>query len=502
MDFLKLQNGSDIRGVALEKNGVTPNLTDDAAKSIGAAFARWLADKLNKEAGALRVAIGRDSRVTGEKLACSLGAGLACAGAEAIDMALATTPAMFMSTVMKGFEFDGAVMVTASHLPMERNGFKFFTASGGLDKKDITKILTLASELKAPGGISELKRGDIMSAYSKRLVSLIRADAGMGDTPLNGLRVIVDAGNGAGGFFASEVLSPLGADTTGSLYLEPDGAFPNHAPNPEDETAMQSITAAVKRAKADLGIIFDTDVDRAGAVLSDGKELNRNRLIAMIAAIELRDHPHTAIVTDSITSTGLNEFITAKGGVHHRFKRGYRNVINESVRLNEDGVDSQIAMETSGHGALKENFFLDDGAYLMVKLLVELASSASRGEALGDMIRELREPFESREFRMTLKCEDFAAYGKAVLESVASAVETANDMQRADPDFEGVRASLDKDGGDGWFLLRMSLHDPLMPLNIESDSPGGAKKIAKRLVRLLASFDMLDTDELVKFAKE
>ncbi len=502
MDLLKLQNGSDIRGVALEKNGVSPNLTDDTAQSIGAAFAAWLFEKLNKSANTLKVAIGRDSRVTGEKLTRSLGAGLAIAGVEAVDMGLATTPAMFMSTVMEGFEFDGAVMVTASHLPMERNGFKFFTADGGLDKKDITKILTLAERLDSHSGVSELKKGDIMSAYSQRLVSLIRAGANMGDTPLKGLRVVVDAGNGAGGFFAGEVLEPLGADTAGSLYLEPDGTFPNHAPNPEDETAMQSITAAVKNAKADLGIIFDTDVDRAGAVLSDGKELNRNRLIAMIAAIELRDHPHTAIVTDSITSTGLNEFITAKGGVHHRFKRGYKNVINESVRLNKEGTDSQMAMETSGHGALKENYFLDDGAYLMVKLLIELARSASRGEALGDMIKELREPFESHEFRMTLKCEDFAAYGKTVLQSVITAVETANDMQRADPDYEGVRASLDKDGGDGWFLLRMSLHDPLMPLNIESDSPGGAKKIAKRLVRLLASFDMLDTAELVKFAKE
>lgn len=500
MDFLKLQNGSDIRGVALETDGKPVNLTSEAAGKIGAAFARWLAGALNKEAGSLRIAIGRDSRVTGEKLMADISAGLIAAGGAAVNMGLATTPAMFMSTVMDGFMFDGAIMITASHLPMERNGFKFFTAKGGLDKKDITKILTLAAELDAPRGLLKLEKGDIMSAYSKRLVSLIRAGADMGDMPLKGLKVIVDAGNGAGGFFARDVLEPLGADTKGSLYLEPDGTFPNHAPNPEDERAMQSICAAVKSAQADLGIIFDTDVDRAGAVLCDGKELNRNRLIAMIAAIELRDHPHTAIVTDSITSTGLNEFITAKGGVHHRFKRGYKNVINESMRLNAQGVDSQVAMETSGHGALKENYFLDDGAYLMVKLLIELARCASRGEALGDMINELREPAESREFRMTLKCEDFAAYGSAVLDNVVSAVETANDMQRAEPDFEGVRASLQD--ADGWFLIRMSLHDPLMPLNIESDKKGGVKKIAKRLVRLLAGFDMLDTRELVKFAEE
>ena len=118
---------------------------------------------------------------------------------------------------------------------------------------------------------------------------------------------------------------------------------------------MAAITEAVVENGADLGIIFDTDVDRAGAVLSDGSALNRNRLIAMMTAILLKEHPGTTIVTDSITSTGLADFITAHGGVHHRFKRGYRNVINESIRLNAAGQDSQLAMETSGHGALKEN---------------------------------------------------------------------------------------------------------------------------------------------------
>ena len=137
--------------------------------------------------------------------------------------------------------------------------------------------------------------------------------------PLEGLRIVVDAGNGAGGFFTRKVLEPLGADTTGSRYLSPDGRFPNHAPNPESPEAMVSIRDAVLENRADFGIIFDTDVDRAGAVLSSGEELNRNRLIAMIAAILLREHPGTTIVTDSITSTGLAAFIRERGGVHRRF---------------------------------------------------------------------------------------------------------------------------------------------------------------------------------------
>lgn len=114
---------------------------------------------------------------------------------------------------------------------------------------------------------------------------------GDGSQPLKGFHIVVDAGNGAGGFYAGEVLEPLGADISGSQFLDPDGRFPHHIPNPENEEAMASVSAAVVRAKADLGVIFDTDVDRAGCVDAEGREINRNRLVALAAAIALEDHP-------------------------------------------------------------------------------------------------------------------------------------------------------------------------------------------------------------------
>ena len=139
---------------------------------------------------------------------------------------------------------------------------------------------------------------------------------------------MVDAGNGAGGFYVDRVLKPLGADTTGSQFLDPDGTFPNHVPNPENKEAMEAICQAVIAHQADLGIIFDTDVDRAAAVDHQGNELNRNRMIALISAIVLQEHPGSTIVTDSITSDGLTQFIEQQlGGKHHRFRRGYKNVI-------------------------------------------------------------------------------------------------------------------------------------------------------------------------------
>ena len=397
--------------------------------------------------------------------------------------------------------FDGSVMITASHLPFNRNGFKFFTEKGGLESADIKEIIAYAEGSDTTGlAPAALISGEFMDTYAKILADKIRSATGE-DKPLAGFRIVVDAGNGAGGFYVDKVLKPLGANTDGSRFLDPDGSFPNHIPNPENKEAMESITEAVNETKADLGIIFDTDVDRAGAVLSDGSELNRNRIIAMLSAILLREHPGTTIVTDSITSTGLAKFIEEKGGFHHRFKRGYRNVINESIRLNNQGQDSQLAIETSGHGALKENYFLDDGAYLVTKLLIELARGKKEGYTLESLISTLDEPAESIEFRMNILLEDFKPYGQKVIDDLTAYAKNQPGWSLAPSNFEGVRVNLDNEHGNGWCLLRLSLHDPLLPLNIESNRIGGAKKIACELSKFLAAYGDLATTALLDFAK-
>ena len=483
MELLKLQNGSDIRGVAMSGvAGEDVNLNTEAVERIAGGFVRWLRAR-RPEGEALRIAVGRDSRLSGPAIVKTLCAALQKAGAEVTDLGLATTPAMFMSTVLPRRPFTAAVMITASHLPWNRNGMKFFTAKGGAESADIREILTLAAEAfpeaAVPGGLKKSRFMDTYAAFLRKKI----IDAAGRERPLEGLRIVVDAGNGAGGFFTRKVLEPLGADTTGSRYLDPDGRFPNHVPNPELKEAMASIRDAVLENHADFGIIFDTDADRAGAVLRSGEELNRNRLIAMISAILLREHPGTTIVTDSITSTGLAAFIREKGGVHHRFRRGYRNVINEAIRLNAEGRDCRLAMETSGHAALKENWFLDDGAYLVVRLFMELAC----GRDLETLIADLQEPAESREFRLKISDPDFKACGQSVLDGLLRFARAQQGWTEAPDNFEGVRFSLDDAHGNGWFLLRLSLHDPLLPLNIESDSPGGVRVIAEQLIPFLKS---------------
>ncbi|XP_058770022.1 uncharacterized protein LOC131643737 isoform X2 [Vicia villosa] len=524
-DFLKLQNGSDIRGVALDGvEGEGVNLTEPVAEAIGAAFAAWLLEKKKADASQhLRVSIGHDSRISAKSLQNAISRGLAGAGLGVVQYGLASTPAMFNSTLTKDEAFlcpvDGSIMITASHLPFNRNGFKFFTNAGGLGKTDIKDILERAEKLynqftaesltnsEKKASLS-IKTVDYMSVYTSDLVKAVRKAAGNIEKPLEGFHIVVDAGNGAGGFFAAKVLEPLGAITSGSQFLEPDGLFPNHIPNPEDKAAMKAITQAVLDNKADLGIIFDTDVDRSAAVDSTGREFNRNRLIALMAAIVLEEHPGTTIVTDSVTSDGLTTFIEKKlGGRHHRFKRGYKNVIDEAIRLNSIGEESHLAIETSGHGALKENNWLDDGAYLMVKILNKLASARASGvgggsKVLTGLIEGLQEPGFAAELRLKinqnhpdLKGGSFREYGETVLKHLESSIASDPNLEKAPVNYEGIRVS----GYGGWFLLRLSLHDPVLPLNIEARNNEDAVKLGLVVLAAVKEFAGLDTSALNKF---
>lgn len=507
MSYSSLQNGSDIRGIAMEnETGAVVDLTPKAAEDLARAFARWLSAK--NDNNKVRISLGRDSRLTGEVLLKSAANGVISEGFEVADFGIASTPAMFMSTVIspdgeKGRTFDGSIMITASHLPYYRNGLKFFTKEGGLEKDDIKELTALADKIAGEGRTSsdeDIEHISFMDTYASYLKTKIIDGVSKGPRPLEGLKIIVDAGNGAGGFYATKVLEPLGADITGSQFLTPDGRFPNHIPNPENKEAAASIKEATLSAKADLGIIFDTDVDRAGAVLPSGKTLTRNDLIALLSVIALSEHPGTTIVTDSVTSDGLHDFILAHGGKHKRFKRGYRNVIDESIRLNNEGIDSQLAIETSGHGAFKENYFLDDGAYLMVKLLIEMG----KGRKLEDMIRDLKEPFESDEIRFfvyeeKIKGGDLQSNGDRILKMLKEAADKVEGWSLPEVNYEGVRVNTDKEHGDGWLLLRKSLHEPVMPLNIESNSKGGNLLMARELRKLLESEDTLDKAPLDNF---
>ena len=487
MSLMKLKSGTDIRGTAVGDN---TELTDDAIKRIACAFITYLCEKTGLARNEITLAVGHDSRISAERIKNALLCVFSAQGIKVFDCGLSSTPAMFMTTVVLGV--TASVQITASHHPYDKNGLKFFTRSGGFEGEDIRRVLEIADTLTQVKTAEPLaEKTDFMSQYSEILKKKIVEDINDGEQPLEGFHIAVDAGNGAGGFF-EKLLRQLGADTRGSQFLEPDGTFPNHIPNPEDKTAMGFISDAVIKSGAQLGIIFDTDVDRAACVAADGKEINRNSLIALASVIALENAKGGTVVTDSVTSSGLREFINGHlGGVHYRYKRGYKNVINKALELNAQGIDCPLAIETSGHAALRENYFLDDGAYLMVKIIILLARLRKEGKSLDSLLAPLKMPYAEKEVRYIIEEEDFRAYGEGIIGDFEEYCRQFPLIIPADDNREGFRVNFNKWCGDGWLLVRLSVHDPVIPVNMESDSEGGIERIEMFWNGFIKKYDKL-----------
>ncbi|KAJ7556325.1 hypothetical protein O6H91_05G078400 [Diphasiastrum complanatum] len=557
----RLQNGSDIRGIAMEGEGREVNLTPSVAFFLGEAFGIWLADYLGVSSSLLRVSLGRDPRLTGPALLAATAAGLRSIGCAVFDMSLATTPACFMSTVLSGFSYDASIMLTASHLPATRNGFKFFTKDGGLKVEDIESICNIAAMryIKRPDrgaaaaaiassfSPSPATPVSFMPVYAAHLREIIKKGINHPtnfDQPLSGFKVVVNAGNGSGGFFAWDVLEKLGADVNGSVNLGADGAFPNHTPNPEDKEAMSVTSRAVREAKADLGVVFDTDVDRSGVVDSSGQRINGDRFIALLASIVLSDHPGSTIVTDARTSNGLTTFIENRGGKHCLFRVGYRNVIDRGVQLNQLGMETHLMIETTGHGAMKENYFLDDGAYLAVKVIIQMALMRLHGSfhGIGGLIQDLVAPKENTEIRIKIlsRLENVKHRGGQVVEAFRRFLvdgsiprwdlakcgdcwvsdgcladfgdglgpEWSRSPEYRPPskiDAHMYRAQVldDSENVLGWVHLRQSIHNPELVVNIQSNKTGGCHTIVNILLNRFflhnGHADELDLSNIQKF---
>ncbi len=491
-NLLYLKSGTDIRGTAYSEKGENIDLTDERIHRIIAALVNFLKKKCNKTE--LSVFVGYDSRVSSERIFKAATDALLSLNVNVLGSGLSSTTSMFMSVV--NFKADAAIEITASHLPMEMNGLKFFTEDGGFSGSDIEEILRYAQENPYTDKLVEAQILQLpnMEKYSEGLREMIKKGVNAEDyeMPLKNLKIVVDAGNGVGAFYAYDVLERLGANIEGSRFLEPNGFFPNHIPNPENKVAMKAISQATVCANADLGVIFDTDCDRAACVDKSGEEINRNKLVALAAYIALKGNEGGTIVTDSVTSDGLNAFIENDlGGVHHRFKRGYKNVIDEAKRLSREGKNAPLAIETSGHAAFRENYFLDDGAYLITKIIIELAKLKEEGKSLNYIIGSLKTPAEEKEMRLKINLEDFKAYGNSVIADFKTLCENTEYISLAPSNYEGIRVNFSEETGDGWTLLRMSLHEPLLVVNFESNSKGGAEKKTEFFNKFISQYDKI-----------
>jgi len=483
-EWPNLIHGGEICGPAGDGGAVTPEL----AECLGYAFAMWLAERKGVASDKLILSAGRDQRPAGEALKQALIRGMTAADCDVYDAGCATTAAMYLTIASGEAHADGAVMVTAGAQPESWNGFKLMTRDGGLRPEEQRQILERARRTCVPQRlVYEL---DALAIYRQRLTDMVRRrlDDDV-QCPLVGLFLVVfDSGAGA---FLADALEELGADVV--RLPAPGGAF-----HPDDRESVQALCRAVAAHEADLGLALDADGARAVLADQDGAPLTGNRLIALMAAILLEEHPGATLVTDSVTSSGVARFITEWGGVHYRYKRGHLNVIQEAMRLNEEDIDCPLAIETSGHAALRENHFLDDGAYLAAVVLCKALQLKRDGQTLSGLIGELAEPVESLEIRMRILAGDYRAAAQSAIESVLSHTLENPEWRLATDNREGVRINFDLDGemGNAWLLLRLSVNDKVMPLNVESDVPGGARRILEGLYELLKDDDELDLEPL------
>ena len=503
MKLMHLKSGTDVRGVAVATEKYPEiQLTDDVVKYISASFIKFLSKKTGKGYSDLTVSVGHDSRISADRIREAVISVVKGMGVSILNCSYCSTPAMFMTTVTRNC--DGAIQITASHHPFDRNGLKFFTRDGGLSGDELKSILADAENeicevAEKTGTVTDI---DYISEYAQILRNMIKkgVDAEDYEKPLAGFKIAVDAGNGVGGFYATKVLEPLGADVSASQFLEPDGMFPNHIPNPENKVAMEFIRKATVENQCDLGVIFDTDVDRASCVDEKGEEINRNAIVALASVIALEGNEGGSIVTDSVTSDGLREFIEEKlGGKHIRFKRGYKNVIDEAIRRTNLGENSPLAIETSGHAAFKENYYLDDGAYLVTKIIIKAAVLRKENKKIGDCIADLKKPLEEKELRFNITEENFREIGEKLIEDIKQLASENDEMILAPDNYEGVRVSFKDEKRNGWFLLRLSVHDPVMPFNTESDSEGGCVEICRTFYEIVKNVKGVDFKTLQDF---
>ena len=470
-NWLKLRSGSYIRSRE-------ENLTDEICSRVGYAFARMLAERLGTTPDRLNIAVGCDTRVGGPRIKKLLARGITAADSDVTDAGVCALPALFMKVPQRrdDLTIHGAVMVTGGGAAMEMNGFKFVTPDGTFTEADVTQLLDMAAADPVPERL--VTKADLMADYRafliRRAAELLEDDA---LKPLLGLYVVVDVNSLAGSFYA-DLLESLGADI---------------------ERVTDDPRAETVHFGADMGVAFDVDSSRAWLFDAAGQPVDGNRLIALTAAMLLDKKPGQTIVTDSVTSTGLSAFIAEWGGVHYRFKRGYSQVFHEALRLNAEGINCPLAIESTGHAGFRENGFLEDGIYLALRVACQELDCKREGKSVFDPLADLSEAVETLSLRLRILDEDDpATSSQEVVEIILSNTLEHPEWHMASDSREGVRITFNLDGGisNAWFQLRMSVHDPIMALHAESDVPGGVRRILGELYALINDTELLDLQPL------
>jgi phosphomannomutase/phosphoglucomutase len=436
----------DIRGIA------DVDLDDTFAGLLGSAYGTLI-----KRDGGTKVCVGRDPRVHSERLFKALVKGILGTGMNVIEIGVVPTPMLYFSVYHH--DVDGGVQITGSHNPADYNGFKMMRGKSSLYGDQITLLRDMMLQRDFDSGEGILVKEPIFDTY----VDYVTDNINLGPRALN---LVVDAGNGAGGPSAMAILERLGVKTKG-LFIEMDGTFPNHHPDPTVEANLVDLKRAVAETKADCGIAYDGDADRIGLIDENGEVIWGDRLLILLSREILKEHPGTPIVGEVKCSQTLFDDILAHGGVPIMSAVGH-SIIKE--RMKKEG--SLLAGEMSGHIFFAHRWFgFDDAVYATMRVL-EILSSTDK--TLSELLADVPMTCVTPEIR--LDCPDDRKFG--LVDEAITSFKATHEVC----DIDGARIQFE----NGWGLIRASNTQPVLVLRAEAETQVDLDEIRGKLETFVA----------------
>ena len=423
----------DIRGV------VAKDLSGDVPRQIGLALGSELRARLGRKKGQkLTVVVGHDNRPSSPQLAEKAIAGLLETGADVVFVGTVPTPVLYFA--FAHFKGDGALQITGSHNPPEYNGFKMVATDGSIYGDAIQKMRTRIEKSDFATGLGDVRVEDVKPAYIEHFGAMFQLP--------RPVKVVVDCGNGAGSLVAVELLESIGAEVI-PLYCESDGTFPNHHPDPVVDENLVDLIAEVKKHKAELGIAFDGDADRVGAVDEKGRIVRGDILLLLFGLDALEKYGKgMELIFDVKCSQAVPEVFEKAGGKGVMWKTGH-SLIKE--RMKKTGAP--VAGELSGHICFKEANNFDDALYAACRLIDMQARSKQPLSARTDAFPQY---VSTPELRVDVEEEEkFGIVERAVKHF-------SRDYEVIDVD--GARVQFD----GGWGLVRASNTQPVLVLRYEA----------------------------------
>jgi phosphomannomutase/phosphoglucomutase len=431
----------DIRGL------VANELTPEFAEQLGRGYGQYLTEK---NPGAQSIVLGRDHRMSSEGLAAAFSRGVKSYGIDVVSIGVVPTPLTYFAAHV--LPVDGLCMITGSHNPPEYNGFKVGIGKSTLAGPEVQELKKRVAEARDGGRTARETEHDITTPY----IHFVVESLGMTPRPL---RVVCDAGNGTGGMVGPRLLRALGHHVI-ELFCKLDGTFPNHHPDPTVAENLRDLQSKVADCKADLGVAWDGDADRIGAVDDKGNILWGDQLMILFSRDVLAERPGAAIVSEVKCSQTLYDDIEKRGGRAIMWKAGHSLIKSKMKEEN-----ALLAGEMSGHIFFRHRYFgFDDGIYSAARLLELVARD---GRRLSKMLDGVPPTFASPEIRF-----DFPE------EKKFRAVELAKERLRKHGktiEVDGVRVILD----GGWGLVRASNTQPLLVLRWEATSEAKLREIQR-----------------------